>query len=354
MKGYLVGLMVIVFMVSGCVGSSNQDPGTKSSNTTEGSEETSVGQGNSALPANFNSISDEKKYSSLANRSSNSTYHVEYGMNFEAGLDNELITESIENAEVDLYSYEGSIKSLVTISVMGTTSTTATFPMEDSNRLIQCKEIIGLSSGSVSCSLSANSTGGTDMMATSPSQDFTEKLDKVDVSYEGMKTIAGRECASFDLAMPSDLLNRSNVEGEVLGHFCIDQEKGYMARMAVDMTTKTSGLGEKRDVHLGFNAMNYDTAVSKNDVEVPKDVIVDLKCRNDMKARIYAYEYSGDLDISINNESKQEQIVRGKIRNFNLTESRVGGTNTLNVTAGEKTYSDTCFHLKNEDEYGLL
>ncbi|MFB6114872.1 MAG: hypothetical protein ABEK04_01160, partial [Candidatus Nanohalobium sp.] len=275
----MVAFLAAVIVASGCAGSQT-DSGIQG----------------------FSSMSPDEKYAALVSQARNSTYHVDYNVTFDAGLSTNIVGQAMENAEVDLYSHNGKVKSLVTLSMLGSTVNTASFPIRDKNVTVQCQETSGVTNTGLQCSLGKTGSGSS-LMATSPSQNFKDQLDKVNVTYEGKKTIAGRKCGSFDITMPSTVLNTSKIQDDIKGHFCVDMEKGYMARMAINMSIKTSQLAGTNEIYLEFKAADYSTEVSASDVKVPQDVVVGLTCQEGLNARVYSPRYSGELDLTVNGEN---------------------------------------------------
>ncbi|MFB6174410.1 MAG: hypothetical protein ABEJ87_00345 [Candidatus Nanohalobium sp.] len=335
MKRYLIGLLALVVVASGCAGSGPANSGSGG--------------------AAFSSMSPQQKYSHLISSNQDATYHVSYNMTFDMNAGDSrmsgllgMIKAIFENADIDLYSYKGDVKSVVSVSALGSQSVTATYPIKDSNYSVQCSESAGSSDLSCSFSQSSGLGSGNSAMSTTPSQDFSDDLDKINLSYEGKKTVAGRKCASFSVSMPPSLMNSSTVQGDVTGHLCVDMEKGFMSRMAMNMSMESStGFGNNTtpaNVFIEFKAKDYSEDVTASDLELPKNMIVDLKCDGGLTGRVYSRDFSGQADLDVNGEQMQKQISSGQIQTYNLTQYRTSGANSLNITAGGETYSDSCYH----------
>ncbi|MFB6203997.1 MAG: hypothetical protein ABEK01_05895 [Candidatus Nanohaloarchaea archaeon] len=288
-------------------------------------------------------MTPEEKYSELVSRSRNATYHVEYNVTFETGGSN-MMSGVLNSADVHLYSYRGDLKSRVTISVLGSAVVTSDYPIKGGNASIQCQKITSLTSGSgLKCSVKYSQTS--QLMATGPSSSYRDQLEKINVSAGHIKTIAGRECMQFDVTIPEEVINVSAVEGPSHAGMCVDMEKGYMARMAVNMTMR-SGLGRTTDIRLAFEATDYSPEVSESRVKIPRDLVVGLRCKDGLKVDIYSADYSGPLNITVNDGAESSTIESGELRTFNYTEHMVDGTNSVNVTAGGRTYSGRCKNLE--------
>ncbi|MBC5792932.1 MAG: hypothetical protein H8Z69_02715 [Nanohaloarchaea archaeon] len=298
MKLKLVAFLALVVVASGCLGSS-QTP--------------------------------EQKLESLTSKANSSTYHITYAAELGGS---EALSGLIGSPEI--YSLNGDTKHLTTTNLLGSETTSATY--KKNGMTVRCTDsALGLSEG-ISCSKSSSST-----TASRPSE-MLENVPKIAVNETGTRTIAGRECSNFELrASENTTTYTEDVNGTM--NLCVDNQKGYIASMGINITTSTELNTERTRNALRMYVKEYDDEVSPEDLEIPVNTLVSLSC-DPFHANITSLGYTGEAQVELAGNNQTVNLEEGEERRLDFKTSKRSNYNTkVTVYAGGKASSDSCTNV---------
>lgn len=283
------------------------------------------------------SQSPEQQFKTQVQDMTSSTYHVSYEIETQLSGLGGIITGSVQNPEI----YNSGDDSKMVVDVAGMTF--ATYDLFQ-NRTTTCSEgsLFGIS----------NSTGLQCSVSTTGSIDFEEQMSEVNITRNGTRTVAERECNMYVLRSDEEI-NASGVpdtatqysDGTV--NICLDREKGYPAIVTVMSEVEQSDLRSdgSSTQSISLRATSYEGSVSTS-LEVPVDLSTSLTCEP-FQLNVTTFDYSGDTTVSVNGENRTIQLQEESTRTLNFSnESRISGTNEVIVDTGENMKEATCYHYE--------
>lgn len=275
---------------------------------------------------------------------SSSNYHVEYEI--EANLDGmgDILSGAIESPEI----YKQGENSKVVAGIAGVNF--AVYNAFDSKSAV-CTEgsFLGAADEGTDSELEC------DLSEDTGTQSFEEgledSLDEVNITVEGEEEYAGRSCTLYEMTETEEL--NESVESEAVSQysdstvqFCLDDGKGYPAMFRVEVNETSELRDSEQSTALEVRAIEYDTDFSDVNFEIPVSTGVSATC-DPFQANVTAFDYEGDVTVSVNGENKTEQVSENSVNSFDLNEdNRVDGTNTVNVYANGEQSSGTCYHYE--------
>lgn len=287
------------------------------------------------------SQSPEEQFTSQVADMTSSEYHVTYDIETQLSGLGGVISGSVQNPE--LYSNGENSKMVVDVAGM----TFAAYGLFQ-NRTTTCSD------GSLFSI--TNDTGVSCSVSNTGSVDFQEQLDEVNITRNGTRTAADRECNMYVLRSNEEL-NASGVPDTATEYsdgtlnLCLDKEKGYPAIVEMKSETEQSELRSdgSSTQSISITATSYDGTVSDESMEVPVDVATSFTCEP-YQLNITTFDYSGQTTVSVNGINRTLGLEDESTETLDLsTDQRESGTNTAKVYAGEEVKEATCYQLGSYD-----
>lgn len=286
------------------------------------------------------SQSPEQQFKSQISDMTSSEYHVTYDIEMNVGGMGGIISNAVQ--EPELYSDGENSKFVADVTGM-------TFAIYNlyGNRTTSCTEgsVFGLTNSSgIDCSVSTGTS----------TTDFEEAFEKVNITRNGTRTAAERECNMYVLR-GAENVNSSAVPDQAEqyddGTFnvCLDKQKGYPAIVSVKSDQQQSS--ELRDSSgtrevVRVETTSYDADLSGVSLEVPVDISTSVTCEP-FQANITTFDYSGETQVSVNGENRTVQLESESTETLNFSnESRISGTNEVIVDTGNERTESTCYHYE--------
>ncbi len=307
---------------------------------------------------------DADRFRQLQETAADSTYHPAYTLDVQgAGGIGSMIAGAVKG--IDIYQRGTDRKIVASLSLLGTTSTTALFT--DGGHTVTCSEEQALTGGTT---LHCRPGGDTDAVSD------LVRLDAVNasaVNYTGTRTVADRPCSRFlvpprafdtDATPGSELTGTDTAEDGLRSvSVCLDKEKGYLAEIVINASTgsggdsEIGGSGSADELSLALRVDSHSDTVTDADLALPRAVGVASYCSTDT-ARIGLTPFrSGVGSVTVQAGGRNDTVAVGAAwqeTNHSLSTDRVGIDGTVDVFGPDGVSTVECSTSSLDLDFGNI